>query len=92
MTHEHDFIKDLDGRVTCTQCGAMDDEKPSPTIQAIEKELTPLSKSQVRRITKVKSDELREKFKVTHEHDFIKDLDGQVTCSICGAMDDERVG
>jgi len=31
------------------------------TIQAIEKELTPLSKSQVRRITKVKSDELQEK-------------------------------
>jgi len=30
-------------------------------IQAIEKELTPLSKSQVRRITKVQSDELREK-------------------------------
>ena len=51
MTHEHDFIKDLDGQVTCTQCGAMDDEKPS---------LTPLSKSQVRRITKVKSDELRD--------------------------------
>jgi len=22
---------------------------------------------------------------MTHEHDFIKDLDGQVTCSICGA-------
>ena len=27
---------------------------------------------------------------MTHKHDFIKDLDGQVTCSICGAMDDER--
>jgi hypothetical protein len=27
MTHEHDFIKDLDGQVTCTICGAMDDEK-----------------------------------------------------------------
>ena len=25
-----------------------------------------------------------------HVHDFIKDLDGQVTCSICGAMDDEQ--
>ena len=55
-----DYQLDLDGQVTCTQCGAMDDEKPSPTIQAIEKELTPLSKSQVRRITKVKSDELRD--------------------------------
>ena len=27
---------------------------------------------------------------MTHEHEFIKDLDGQVTCSICGAMDDEK--
>ena len=27
---------------------------------------------------------------MTHEHDFVKDLDGQVTCSICGAMDDEK--
>jgi len=27
---------------------------------------------------------------MSHEHDFIKDLDGQVTCSICGAMDDEK--
>ena len=27
MSHEHDFIKDLDGQVTCTICGAMDDEK-----------------------------------------------------------------
>jgi hypothetical protein len=27
---------------------------------------------------------------MTHEHDFIKDLDGQVTCSICGARDDEK--
>jgi len=27
---------------------------------------------------------------VTHEHDFVKDLDGQITCSICGAMDDEK--
>ena len=27
---------------------------------------------------------------MTHEHDFVKDLDGQVTCSICGAMDDEQ--
>jgi len=27
---------------------------------------------------------------VTHEHDFVKDLDGQVTCSACGAMDDEK--
>jgi len=29
MTHEHDFIKDLDGQVTCSICGAMDDEKPN---------------------------------------------------------------
>ena len=27
---------------------------------------------------------------MTHKHDFIKDLDGQVTCSICGAMDNEK--
>jgi len=27
---------------------------------------------------------------MTHEHDFIKDFDGQVTCVICGAMDDEK--
>jgi hypothetical protein len=27
---------------------------------------------------------------MSHEHDFVKDLDGQVTCSICGAMDDEK--
>lgn len=27
---------------------------------------------------------------MTHEHDFVKDLDRQVTCSICGAMDDEQ--
>jgi len=27
---------------------------------------------------------------MTHNHDFIKDFDGQVTCSICGAMDDEK--
>jgi hypothetical protein len=26
---------------------------------------------------------------MTHEHDFIKDLDGQITCSLCGAMDDK---
>lgn len=26
---------------------------------------------------------------MTHEHDFIKDLDGQITCSLCGAMDDD---
>ena len=26
-----------------------------------------------------------------HEHDFVKDLDGQVTCSVCGAMDDDMV-
>jgi hypothetical protein len=25
-----------------------------------------------------------------HDHDFKLDLDGQVTCSICGLMDDER--
>jgi len=27
---------------------------------------------------------------MSHEHDFVKDLDGQVTCSICGATDDEK--
>jgi len=27
---------------------------------------------------------------MTHEHDFSQDLDGQITCSICGAMDDEK--
>lgn len=27
---------------------------------------------------------------MTHEHDFVKDLDGQITCSICGTMDDEQ--
>lgn len=27
--------------------------------------------------------------RVKHEHDFILDLDGQVTCSQCGAMDDD---
>lgn len=27
---------------------------------------------------------------MTHEHEFIKDLDGQVTCSVCGATDDEK--
>lgn len=26
-----------------------------------------------------------------HEHAFIKDLDGQVTCSTCGAMDDDML-
>ena len=25
-----------------------------------------------------------------HNHEFKLDLDGQVTCSACGAMDDER--
>ena len=25
-----------------------------------------------------------------HDHDFKLDLDGQVTCAICGSMDDER--
>ena len=47
----------------CTECSTYSIyiPYPCPTIQAIEKELTPLSKSQVRRITKVKSDELREK-------------------------------
>jgi len=28
MTHEHDFVKDLDGQVTCAICGALDDEMP----------------------------------------------------------------
>ena len=27
---------------------------------------------------------------MTHDHDFQLDLDGQVTCRICGTMDDER--
>ncbi len=27
MTHEDNFEKDLDGQVTCSTCGAMDDEK-----------------------------------------------------------------
>jgi hypothetical protein len=27
---------------------------------------------------------------MTHEHDFVKDLDGQITCSVCGAKDDEK--
>ena len=25
-----------------------------------------------------------------HDHDFQLDLDGQVTCNMCGTMDDER--
>ena len=33
---------------------------------------------------------LRYQLLSTHEHDFIKDLGGQVTCAICGAMDDEK--
>jgi len=37
-------------------------------------------------------DEQRRKNKMSHEHEFVKDLDGQVTCSICGAMDDEKEG
>jgi len=28
--------------------------------------------------------------KMKHEHDFVRDLDGQVTCSVCGATDDEK--
>jgi hypothetical protein len=27
---------------------------------------------------------------MTHDHDFQLDLDGQVTCFICGAMDDDK--
>ena len=27
---------------------------------------------------------------MTHEHEFVKDLEGQITCSVCGAMDDEK--
>jgi hypothetical protein len=27
---------------------------------------------------------------MTHDHDFQLDLDGQITCFICGTMDDER--
>jgi len=26
----------------------------------------------------------------THEHDFVRDLDGQVTCAVCGATNDKR--
>ncbi len=26
--HDHDFALDLDGQVTCTICGVMDDEMP----------------------------------------------------------------
>ena len=33
----------------------------------------------------------RKEVEMTHEHDFVKDLDGQVTCAICGAMDDEKL-
>jgi len=29
MSHEHNFIQDLDGQVTCSVCGAMNDEEPS---------------------------------------------------------------
>ena len=59
-----DYQLDLDGQVTCTNCGAMDDDMLPRRTYAIEQELTPLSKSQVRRITKVKSDELRKKGEV----------------------------
>lgn len=27
---------------------------------------------------------------MTHDHDFQLDLDGQVTCFICGCMDDDK--
>ena len=27
---------------------------------------------------------------MTHDHEFQLDLDGQVTCVVCGTMDDER--
>ena len=43
----------------CRGCDE-DPNYPCGTIQVIEEELTPLSKSQVRRITKVESDELRD--------------------------------
>ena len=53
-----DYQLDLDGQITCFNCGAMDDDMlPRRTYE----ELAPLSKSQIRRITKVKSDELRKK-------------------------------
>ncbi len=29
--------------------------------------------------------------RLRHEHDFVIDLDGQVTCSTCGAMDDDML-
>jgi len=35
-------------------------------------------------------DEQVKKDLMTHKHDFVQDLDGQVTCSICGATDDGK--
>jgi hypothetical protein len=31
MTHDCIFNLDLDGQVTCSICGAMDDDMPNPT-------------------------------------------------------------
>jgi hypothetical protein len=28
--------------------------------------------------------------RMPHIHDFVRDLDGQVTCFLCGAMDDDK--
>jgi len=36
MTHEHDFLKDLDGQVTCSICGAMDDDKEQTVIEKVQ--------------------------------------------------------
>ena len=32
MPHDHEFQLDLDGQVTCDNCGAMDDDMPNPQI------------------------------------------------------------
>jgi len=32
MTHECDYQLDLDGQVTCTTCGAMDDDMTNPNV------------------------------------------------------------
>ena len=39
MTHEHDFVKDLDGQITCSICGATIESKSQMRRIAIEKEL-----------------------------------------------------
>ena len=32
MTHECNYELDLDGQVTCTICGAMDDDMTNPNV------------------------------------------------------------